>query len=62
MTEHFRNPDRPRHARLEVTAVTLADITGVEANTVRNIAKELFEILERNVESRGPIIDESGDS
>jgi len=35
-----------------VTAVELADIAGVEANTVRKIAKELLDMLERDLQRR----------
>ncbi len=42
-----------QHARQSITAVELADIAGVEANTVRKIAKELFDMLKRDVEMGG---------
>ena len=35
-----------------VTAVELADIAGVEANTVRRIAKELLDMLGRDLQRR----------
>ena len=46
---------RSQVARLQgrtVTAVELADIAGVEANTVRKIAKELLEMLERDLQRK----------
>ena len=44
---------RGQVARLQgraVTAVELADIAGVEANTVRKIAKELLDMLGRDMQ------------
>ena len=40
-------PDRHRQT---ITAVELANIAGVEANTVRKIAKEMFDMLEKDME------------
>ncbi len=48
-------PEQPQSRRHQpsVTAVELADIAGVKANTVRVIARELFEMLERDMEQIG---------
>ena len=51
----MNDPVRSQVARLQgrtVTAVELADIAGVEANTVRKIAKELLEMLERDLQRK----------
>lgn len=37
----------------KVTAVELADIAGIEANTVRKIAAELLEMLRNDMENKG---------
>jgi len=41
---------RKRHPSA-VTAVELADIAGVEVNTIRKIAGELFDMLEKDMEN-----------
>lgn len=38
-----------RPGRRTVTAAELAGIAGVEANTVRKVAKELFDMLEKDL-------------
>jgi hypothetical protein len=49
----------PRRHRLDVTAVELANIAGVEANTVRKIAAELLSMLERDMQESKPNIGET---
>lgn len=44
-------PVEGRRMRQRMTAAELAGIAGVEANTIRRIASELLDMLERDLQS-----------